>query len=121
VFCADVVDGLVNHLLKLAWGNVSESCAGFADSLMKDTPANSLLNEFRKVTLLHALGTQEGAQGMIGLFGPGNGQTGGFWFDAGCFSHISVYPPISLGDEMVLNKGARGGGLLVLNAICDHL
>jgi len=47
--------------------------AGFADGLMKDAPADSLLDEFREITLLHTLDTQKGAQGMIGLFGPGNG------------------------------------------------
>ena len=73
MFRADVFDGLVNHLLELDRGNVGESFAGFADGLMKDAPADRLLNEFREITLLHALGTQKGAQGMIGLFGPGNG------------------------------------------------
>jgi hypothetical protein len=58
VFRADVFDGLVNHLLELLRGNVGESFAGLADGLMKDAPADSLLDEFREVALLHPLGTQ---------------------------------------------------------------
>ena len=43
MFRADVFDGLVNHLLEFVRGNVGESFAGFADGLMKDAPADSLL------------------------------------------------------------------------------
>src|ERR1035438_1630 len=68
-----------------------ESFAGFADGLMKDAPADGFLNEFREVALLHALGAQKGAQGMIGLFGPGNGQAGGFRLGHGIPRHISIY------------------------------
>jgi hypothetical protein len=64
VFREDVFDGLVNHLLEFVRGNVGESFAGFADGLMKDAPADSFLDEFREITLLHSLGTPKGAQGM---------------------------------------------------------
>lgn len=74
----DVFDGLVNHFLELFRGNIGESCARFADGLMKDAPADRLLDEFREVTLLHALGTQKSTQGVISLFGPGNGEAGSF-------------------------------------------
>jgi hypothetical protein len=78
VFCADVFGGLVNHLLKLVRRNVGEGFPGLADGLMKDAPADGFLDEFRNIALLHALGAKKGAQGMIGLFGPGNGQAGSF-------------------------------------------
>jgi len=43
VFRADVVDGLVNHLLEIVRGNVLESFADLPDGLVKDTPADSFL------------------------------------------------------------------------------
>jgi hypothetical protein len=33
---------------------------------------------------------------MIGLFGPGDGQTGGFWLRDGVLCHISIYPLMSV-------------------------
>ena len=46
------------------------------DSERVHAAADGFLNEFREVALFHALGAQIGAQGVIGLFGPGDGQTG---------------------------------------------
>src|SRR5579859_2977394 len=64
---------------------------------MKDAPADGFLNEFREVAFFHALGAQKGTQGMIGFLGPGNGQTGGFfWLGLFILNHISIYPLISL-------------------------
>src|ERR1700720_4741467 len=42
---------------------------------------------------------------MIGLFGPRNGQTGGFWLGHGIFSHISIYPFMTIGGYMIIVKG----------------
>jgi len=78
-FRADLFDGPVNQLLEFVRGNVGEGCADFSDGVIKDPPTDGLLNEFREITLFHALGTQKGAQGMICLFGQCNGQAGGFW------------------------------------------
>jgi hypothetical protein len=44
VFRADVFDSLVNHVLELIGGNVSECCAGFPDRLVKDPPADGFLS-----------------------------------------------------------------------------
>src|SRR5258708_4292611 len=96
MLCTNVFDSQVNQVLELVRGNVGEGFAGFADCLVKDAPADGFLNEFRNVALFHALGAQIGAQGMIGLFGPGNGQTGGCWLGRGMLRHISIYPLISI-------------------------
>src|SRR6266567_2000605 len=97
----DLFDGVINHLLEFVRGNVGESCTCFADSLMKDAPADSLLDEFREVTFLHALRTQKSSQRMIGFLGPGNSQTSSFRFGCGIISHISVYPLIIIDDYTI--------------------
>jgi hypothetical protein len=73
VFRACVFDGLVNHLLEFVRGNVGESYAGLADGLMKDAQRTASSMNFERSRFPHALGTQKGTQGMIGLFRPGNG------------------------------------------------
>ena len=75
---ADVFDGLVDHPLKLVRGNVREGFAGLADSLVKDAPADSFLDELRNAALFSALGAQEGSQVKIGLLGPSNRPAGVF-------------------------------------------
>ena len=44
---------------------------------------------------------------MVRLFGPGNSQTVGFWLGHRVFSHISIYPSISIDDYAVLARGRR--------------
>ena len=117
VFCADVFDGLVNHLLELVGRNVGERFAGLADGLMKDAPADGFLDEFRNVALLHALGAKKRAQGMIGLFGPGNGQAGGFWFGGGFYCHINIYTFKIISYHMTYVKPRQHCGALRLPSV----
>jgi hypothetical protein len=91
VFRAGVFDGLVDHLLEFVRGNVGKSCAGFADGLVEDAPTDRLFDELREVAFFHALGPQEGTQGMICLFRPGNGQTGGLRLGHLILRHINIY------------------------------
>ena len=46
-------------------------------SLIEHSPAHRILNELGQVPLAHALGTQVGPQGQIGLTRDRDGQTGG--------------------------------------------
>ena len=74
------------------------------DSLIKDAPADGFLNELREVALFHALVAKIRAQGVVGLFRPGNRQTRHFRFGQGivlhgkydfCQTHNTKYLPSS--------------------------
>jgi hypothetical protein len=96
-FCAEVFHCLVNRLLELVRRDIGESLAGFADGLMKGAPADGFLDELRQIAFFRALSAQKGTQGTIGVFGPGNGQTGGFRLRPGALNHTSIYPLIGIG------------------------
>src|SRR5579864_9103772 len=98
VFGPDFLNRLVNHFLQFGWSNVSKGSASITHSLLKKAPSHSLLDELRQVTFLHALGAEKGTQRMIRFFGPGNRQSSIFLFGCDTFSHISIYPTISLYD-----------------------
>src|SRR5579864_2125945 len=108
VFGPDFLNRLVNHFLQFGWSNVSKGSASITHSLLKNAPSHSLLDELRQITFLHSLGTEKRTQRMICFFGPGNGQSSVFVLEFGTFSHISIYPTVSLYDYGLGKKNAGG-------------
>src|SRR5579864_9377929 len=108
VFGPDFLNRLVNHFLQFGWSNVTKGSASITHRLLKNAPSHSLLDELRQITFLHSLGTEKRTQCMIGFFGPGNRQSGVFRFGCSIFSHISIYPTVSLYDYSLGKKTPRG-------------
>src|SRR2546423_9456678 len=92
MFRANVVYGLVDHLLKLVRRDFSERFASLLDGLVEDAPADGFLNKLRDIAFFHAMSTQVGAQGYISLLGPSDSEPGGFiWYRIFSHKHLSCY------------------------------
>jgi PIN domain nuclease of toxin-antitoxin system len=57
------------HALDLVGISASVARPDVLDGALKHAPAHSVLDELRKVSLLHALGAEEGAQDQVGFLG----------------------------------------------------
>src|ERR1035438_7566452 len=64
---------------------------------MRQWTASSM--NFERSRFFNTPGTQKGAQGLICLFGQGNGQAVGFWRGLGILGHASVGLPTSIDDK----------------------
>jgi hypothetical protein len=64
--CADLTDGFVDEALDFI--RIGVALPDVLDGAPEHAPADGFLDEFREIALFHALRSQEGAQGEIGVF-----------------------------------------------------
>src|SRR5216684_6362972 len=74
---ADLAESSVNDSLELAGVSAGIARLDLLNGAIEDAPADGLLDEFREVPFLHALGAEIGTQGEVGFLGdfdvPANG------------------------------------------------
>jgi hypothetical protein len=66
--CPDLSYGSVNDGLQLGGVGIGISSFDVLNYSMEDSPSNYLFNELRKISLLHALRTQESAEREVCIF-----------------------------------------------------
>jgi hypothetical protein len=109
VFRADLADGVVDDALDFIGVGIGVARSDVLNGALKHAPADGFFNELREIALFHAMSTQEGAQGQIGVLRDLKAPADGFFFHlchlyAQIDKRSNVYTPIICPSKGALNS-----------------